>query len=110
MKNQIDLIERMARLMDSIENGAIDAEKAGAMIKAADVVVQVAKTEAAMYSASRGAMRPTFMSLEQAPALPSPGGQNGAGQTFTPDEVAQERERARLEAVRAERVARLGRA
>lgn len=111
MKNQTDLIERMAKLMDSIEDGSIDADKASAIIKAADVVVQVAKTEAQIYAASRGAMRPAFMALEQAPDVPAPARQNGSRveRLPTPEEAAHERERVRNEAVKAERVARLGR-
>lgn len=52
MKNQLDLIERMTRLMDGIESGAVSIDKAKAMTQAADVVVQVMKTEAAVYAAS----------------------------------------------------------
>lgn len=97
MKSQIDLIDRMARLMDSIENNTVSAEKAGAMIKAADVVVQVMKTEAAVYAASRGALMPTFTRLE-------------AGLPHDPEEAEQERERQRIAAEKQERQRRLGRA
>lgn len=97
MKSQIDLIDRMARLMDSIENDTVSAEKAGAMIKAADVVVQVMKTEAAVYAASRGALMPTFTRLE-------------AGLPHDPEEAEQQRERQRIAAEKQERQRRLGRA
>ncbi|NLY57045.1 MAG: hypothetical protein GX071_00820 [Gammaproteobacteria bacterium] len=97
MKSQTDLIDRMARLMDSIENDTVSAEKAGAMIKAADVVVQVMKTEAAVYAASRGALMPTFTRLE-------------AGLPHDPEEAEQERERQRIAAEKQERQRRLGRA
>lgn len=97
MKSQTDLIDRMAKLMDSIENDTVSAEKAGAMIKAADVVVQVMKTEAAVYAASRGALMPTFTRLE-------------AGLPHDPEEAEQERERQRIAAEKQERQRRLGRA
>ena len=97
MKNQIDLIDRMAKLMDSIENDTVSTEKAGAMIKAADVVVQVMKTEAAVYAASGGALMPTFTRLE-------------AGLPHDPEEAEQERERQRIAAEKQERQRRLGRA
>mgnify|MGYP006380144127 CR=1 FL=1 len=51
MKNQLDLIDRMGRLMDGIESGAVSIDKAKAMTQAADVIVQVMKTEAAVYAA-----------------------------------------------------------
>lgn len=63
MKNQLDLIDRMSRLMDGIESGAVSIDKAKAMTQAADVIVQVMKTEAAVYAASEGALVPTFMKL-----------------------------------------------
>lgn len=97
MKNQNDLIDRMARLMDSIEAGSIDCEKAGAVIKAADVVVQVMKTEAALYSASGGALMPSFTQL-------------GKGLPRDPGEAEQERERQRIAADKAARQQRLERA
>lgn len=97
MKSQIDLIDRMARPMDSIENNTVSAEKAGAMIKAADVVVQVMKTEAAVYAASRGALMPTFTRLEE-------------GLPHDPEEAEQQRERQRIAAEKQERQRRLGRA
>ena len=98
MKNQTDLIDRMARLMDSIESGTIDVDKAGAVIKAADVVVQVMKTEAAVFAASGGAMRPTFIALEQQPV--------GADV----EQLRHELELERQARAKAERLARLGRA
>jgi hypothetical protein len=61
MKNQLDLIDRMSALMDKIESGAVTIEKAKAITQAADVVVQVMKTEAAIYAASEGAARPSFI-------------------------------------------------
>lgn len=64
MKNQLDLIERMSQLMGGIQSGAISIDKAKAMTQAADVVVQVMKTEAAVYAASEGAVRPSFLQLE----------------------------------------------
>lgn len=97
MKNQTDLIDRMAKLMDSIEAGTIEVDKAGAVIKAADVVVQVMKTEAAIFSASGGAMRPSFTALEQQEV--------GADVEQLRHEL--QRERALRE--KAERQARLGR-
>lgn len=63
MKNQLDLIDRMTRLMDGIESGAVSIDKAKAMTQAADVVVQVMKTEAAVYAASEGALMPSFLKL-----------------------------------------------
>jgi uncharacterized protein with LGFP repeats len=63
MKNQLDLIERMSQLMDGIQSGAISIDKAKAMTQAADVVVQVMKTEATVYAASEGAVRPSFLKL-----------------------------------------------
>ncbi|QJD58159.1 hypothetical protein HG264_04130 [Pseudomonas sp. gcc21] len=87
MKNQTDLIDRMASLMDKIEQGTIDIDKAGAVIKAADVVVQVMKTEAAIFSSSGGAMRPTFLAMDyqpRKPSLPAP---------VADEEAEQERER-----------------
>lgn len=64
MKNQLDLIERMSQLMDGIQSGAISIDKAKAMAQAADVVVQVMKTEASIYAASECALRPSFLQLE----------------------------------------------
>lgn len=63
MKNQLDLIDRMTRLMDGIESGAVSIDKAKAMTQAADVVVQVMKTEAAVYAASEGGLMPSFLKL-----------------------------------------------
>ena len=64
MKNQLDLIERMTKLMDGIESGAVSIDKAKAITQAADVVVQVMKTEAAVYAASEGALCPSFLQLQ----------------------------------------------
>lgn len=63
MKNQLDLINRMSSLMDGIESGAVSIDKAKAMTQAADVIVQVMKTEAAVYAASEWALVPSFMKL-----------------------------------------------
>lgn len=98
MKNQKDLVDRMTRLMDSIESGGIEIDKAGAVIKAADVVVQVMKTEAAVFAASRGTMLPEFMAVNHQP------------HPLTPDELAQERERQQIAANKAARIERQGRA
>lgn len=95
MKNQIDLVDRMSKLMDSIESGGVDVDKAGAIIKAADVVVQVMKTEASIYSASRGTLRPSFTRVE-------------AGLPHDPEEAEQELERQRIAVLKEERSRRLG--
>ena len=64
MKNQLDLIARMTSLMDGIEAGTVSLDQAKAITQAADVVVQVMKTEASIYAASEGALRPSFLQLE----------------------------------------------
>lgn len=64
MKNQLDLIARMTSLMDGIESGTVSIDKAKAITQAADVVVQVMKTEAAVYAASEGALCPSFLQLQ----------------------------------------------
>ena len=64
MKNQLDLIKRMTKLMDGIESGTVSIDKAKAITQAADVVVQVMKTEAAVYAASEGALCPSFLQLQ----------------------------------------------
>jgi hypothetical protein len=64
VKNRLDLIERMTKLMDGIESGAVTIDKAKAITQAADVVVQVMKTEAAVYAASEGALSPSFLKLQ----------------------------------------------
>lgn len=61
------------------------------------MVVQVMKTEAAIYSASGGTMRPAFTQLNN-------------GLSHDPDEAAQERERQRSAADKAARQQRLERA
>lgn len=63
MKNQLDLIDRMGRLMDGIESGAVSIDKAKAMTQAADVIVQIMKTEAAVYAASEGSALPSFIKV-----------------------------------------------
>lgn len=63
MQNQLDLIARMTSLMDGIERGTVSIDKAKAITQAADVVVQVMKTEAAIYASSEGALRPCFLKL-----------------------------------------------
>jgi hypothetical protein len=63
MKNQLDLIDRMSSLMDGIQDGSITVDKASAITKAAEVVVQVMKTEAAVYAASEGALMPSFIKV-----------------------------------------------
>lgn len=64
MKNQFDLIHRMTQLMDGIESGTVSIDKAKAITQAADVVVQVMKTEAAVYAASEGALCPSFLQMQ----------------------------------------------
>lgn len=64
MKNQLDLIARMTSLMDGIEAGTVSLDQAKAITQAADVVVQVMKTEASIYAGSEGALRPSFLQLE----------------------------------------------
>jgi len=72
MKNQLDLITRMSGLMDAIQNGTVDVDRASAMIKAADVIVEVMKTEAVLYRISDGDMQPSFIqSADHALAAPA---------------------------------------
>lgn len=49
--------------MDGIQDGSITVDKASAITKAAEVVVQVMKTEAAVYAASEGALMPSFIKV-----------------------------------------------
>lgn len=61
MKNQTDLISKMAALMDKIETGSVSVDQAKAITAAADVIVQVMKTECALYAASEGVLEPSFI-------------------------------------------------
>src|SRR5690554_5523274 len=97
MKRQTDLIELIARLMDSSESNANSGEQAGAMIREADVAMKVMNSEAIEFAASRATLRPTFTRL-------------AAGLPADPEEAEQERERQRIAAEKEERRRRLERA
>lgn len=108
MKNQLDLISRMSGLMDSIEHGKIDADRARTMIQAADVIVEVMKAEIVMTRITEGAMAPAFFQPGGA-AIPSGQQQLKAQATPLDEKEYQEQERARIAAEKQQRMARLGR-
>lgn len=108
MKNQLDLISRMSGLMDSIENGKIDTDRARAMIQAADVIVEVMKAEIVMSRITEGALPPAFIQPGGTATIAQP---QPAQPPVTPlnEHEYQQQERARIAAEKQQRMARLGR-